>query len=73
MSYVIHKASRMPARESYNGPTCLSADVAGGQVYADKRRALRDAAKLSAYGGMFKVSPRPDSEPLPFDLTQPGD
>ncbi len=70
MPYVIHESSKMPARQSYDGPLTLPADITGGQVYADKRQALKDAKKL---GDGFSVSPRPDSEPLPFDLTQPGD
>lgn len=70
MPYVIHETTRMPARESYSGPLTLQADITGGQVYVTKPQALRDAAKL---GTGFKVSPRPDSEPLPLDMTQPGD
>jgi len=74
MPYVIHESNRLPARQSYNGPICLQADVTGGQVYTDKRAALRDARKLSEHDATgFTVSRQPDSEPLPFDLTQPGD
>lgn len=70
MPYVIHKVSRMPARTSYNGSTCQQADVTGGQVYADKRSAMRDARKLSAHNPVgFTVSPQPCAEPLPFDFS----
>lgn len=65
MLYVIHEKNRMPARQSYAGPLCQ--DHTPGQVYKDLRTAQRDLKKL---GEGFAVSKQPDSEPLPFDLTQ---
>lgn len=73
MPYVIHETTKMPARQSYNGAACLTADVTGGQIYNDKRAAQKDASKLAENTpGRFTVSRQPDSEPLPFDLTQAG-
>ena len=51
--YVIHKASRAyspaPSDSGYSGPTARVAGVEPGKVYATRREAEQDAARLRAW------------------------